>query len=128
MADSTSPEKDTAAVDKSQQPVRVPEGTQGDRKALNKARRDDRRARKAAAQAAEEAALVARREAARKRKEALKITVVDGNVVDDEGRVIRPYSRAERFLDNKPLVYSLLIAFIIACLILTVLFMGSGKH
>jgi hypothetical protein len=94
------------------------------KKALNKAKHENKKAKRAAAQAAEKAAEEAKREARLKRKEALKITVVDGNVIDNEGRVIRPYSRAERFFDSKKLVYAVLIAFIAICLALTVLMMS----
>jgi hypothetical protein len=86
---------------------------------LTKAKRDARRAKRAAAKAAEKAADDARRETARARREALKVTIVDGNVVDDQGRILRPYSRIEQFLDNKPLVYSLLIVTIIACVLIS---------
>jgi hypothetical protein len=93
------------------------------RKALNKAKWEKKKAKRTAARAAEKAQDQERRDAARKRKEALAITIVDGNVVDEQGRVIRPYTRTERFLDNKPLVYTLLIVFIIVCLLLTLMFM-----
>jgi hypothetical protein len=101
-----------------QPPALTSEDVKNARKALNRAKRDAKNARRAAAKAAEKAAEEAAREAARKRREELKVTVVDGNVVDQEGRVIRPYTRVEWFLDNKPLVYSLLLGFIALCLVL----------
>ena len=107
------------ARDSAQSPNLTSEDARDTRKALNRAKRDAKNARRAAAKAAEKAAEEAAREAARKRKEELKVTVVDGNVVDQEGRVIRPYTRVEWFLDNKPLVYSLLLAFIALCLLLS---------
>jgi hypothetical protein len=122
MMESPSSLEETTPVDGNQPATPVFEDTEEGRKALKKAKRDAKRAKRAAAKAAEKAADEARREAGRKRNEALKVTVVDGNVVDKQGRIIRPYTRAEQFLDNKLLVYALLIAFIIICLLLTALF------
>jgi hypothetical protein len=90
-----------------------------DRKALNKAKSNGKRARREARKAAEKVVEEARVEAARKRKEAMKVTVVDGNVVDQDGNVVRPYSRIESILDNKPLMYTSLVGFIVLCLVLT---------
>ncbi|MDR0347344.1 MAG: hypothetical protein LBH56_03105 [Coriobacteriales bacterium] len=101
-----------------------PEDAALEKKALNRAKRDTKRAKAAAAKAAAKAAEEAEKQARHKRKEALKVVVVDGNVVDEDGRIIRPYTRAERFFDNKPLVYTLLIAFIIICLVLSTMLMG----
>jgi hypothetical protein len=104
-------------------PTVAPADEKDAKKALNKAKRDAKRAKRIARDDAERAGLEARKEERRKRQEALKITVIDGNVVDSEGRVIRPYTRAEQFFDNKPLVYAILIVFILVCLAATVLLM-----
>jgi hypothetical protein len=93
---------------------------QAQRKELNKAKRDAKRARREAAKEAEREVLQARKEEQQRKKEAMKVIVVDGYVVDLEGNRIRPYTRAERFFDNKPLCYSILIAFILLCLLVLV--------
>jgi hypothetical protein len=124
MADSPDPFGSRTEPDSTQVHHLSSEDERNGKKALNKAKRDAKRAKRAAAKAAEEAAYQAGKEARRKRNEALKVKVVDGNVVDESGRIIRPYSRAESFFDNKPLVYTLLIVFIVICLLATVLLMS----
>jgi phosphoribosylamine--glycine ligase len=113
--------EDMATISDGQAFALTSEDKENAKKTLNKSKRDVKRARRAAANAAEEAALKARKEARRKRNEELKITVVDGNVVDNQGRIIRPYTRAEQFFDNKILVYILLGVFILVCLAAVVL-------
>ena len=95
------------------------QATEIDRKALNKARSKAKKARQEASKEASKVADEARAEAARQRKEAMKVIVVDGNVVDQDGKVIRPYSRIESILDNKPLMYTVLVTFIVGCIILS---------
>lgn len=87
------------------------------RKELNKAKKEAKKARKAARKAAEKAA-EAEEKAERKRKqEELKVIVVDGQVVDQHGNPIRPYTRSEWFFDNKPLCYTIGAGVIVLSLI-----------
>jgi vacuolar-type H+-ATPase subunit E/Vma4 len=123
MADSPDPFGSKEASNNTTARHITSEDERDERKALNRAKRDAKRTKREAAKAAEEAMEEAKREARRKRNEALKVKVIDGYVIDESGRIIRPYTRAERFLDNKPLVYALLIVFIIICLALTVVMM-----
>jgi FKBP-type peptidyl-prolyl cis-trans isomerase len=123
MADSPDPFGNRAELDSAQAHHLTSDDERNEKKVLNKAKRDTKKAKRAAAKAAEEANYQAGKEARRKRNEALKVKVIDGNVVDESGRVIRPYSRAEQFFDNKVLVYALLIVFILVCLIATIMLM-----
>ena len=42
-------------------------------------------------------------------------------IVDENGVPVRPYTLAERILDNKVLSYSIAIGFLLACLLATFL-------
>ena len=89
------------------------------RKDLNKAKKEAKKARREAQKAAEKAADAADRAARLRRNEELKVTVVDGQVVDQHGNVIRPYTRGEWFFDNKPLSYSVGAGAIVLFMILS---------
>ncbi|MDR0501015.1 MAG: hypothetical protein LBG97_07260 [Coriobacteriales bacterium] len=101
-----------------------------ERKKLNKLKRDAKRARKAEVKEAERKAAQdaanKRKEAKRQRDEAMKVTVVDGYVVDNLGNRLRPYSKAEWFFDNKPLCYGVLVLFFLACIAFIFLNWSAG--
>jgi hypothetical protein len=87
------------------------------RRVQNKAKRDAKRERRRAADRAEAELRAQKRQAEREKAQAFKASIVDGYVVDGNGKRLRRYSRAERFFDNKPLCYGLLITFIaLACI------------
>ncbi|MDR1087912.1 MAG: hypothetical protein LBL23_01335 [Coriobacteriales bacterium] len=87
------------------------------KRAQNKAKRDAKRERRRAADRAEAELRAQKRQAEREKAQAFKASIVDGYVVDGNGRRLRRYTRAERFFDNKPLCYGLLITFIVlACI------------
>jgi hypothetical protein len=94
-----------------------PEEAAAVKKEANKAKRTVKRARRAAARQAEEDRLAARKAARKKAAEELRISIVDGNVVDKQGNIIRKYSRGERFFDNKPLALSVAVGIIIFSLV-----------
>jgi hypothetical protein len=95
----------------------TPEDAAAAKAAASKAKRDRKRARRVAARQAEENRLAAGKAARKKRAEELRISVVDGNVVDEKGNVIRKYSRSEWFFDNKPLAFSVAIGIIVLSLV-----------
>jgi hypothetical protein len=103
----------------------TPEDAAAAKKALGKAKRAAKRERRAAAYKAEEEVLAARKAAKKKAAAELRLSIVDGNVVDKDGNIIRKYTRSERFFDNKPLAFSVAIGMIVVSLIV---FLVSFPH
>ncbi|MDR2672550.1 MAG: hypothetical protein LBC35_04560 [Coriobacteriales bacterium] len=114
-----------SAVSLSEKSASLPEmgttSTPADRKALNKAKKADKKARRKARAEATKARDAAKKADKKRREAAFKATIVDGQVVDENGVPFRPYTTIERILDNKVLSYSIVIAFILICLAATLL-------
>ncbi|MDR3135928.1 MAG: hypothetical protein LBU07_00585 [Coriobacteriales bacterium] len=88
-----------------------------DRRALNKAKRSSKRARHQAQEAAEKARRAAQKADKKRREAAFKATIVGNQIVDENGRPVRPYTLAERILDNKALSYGIAVGFLLLCLL-----------
>jgi Fe2+ transport system protein B len=100
-----------------------------DKSSLNKAKRAAKKARRQANEEADKARRAAAKADKKRRETAFKATIVGNYIVDENGVPIRPYTRAERILDNKLLAYGIavgsLLLFLALAFFLPQLFTGS---
>jgi hypothetical protein len=100
-----------------------------DKSSLNKAKRATKKARRQASEQADKARRAAAKADKKRRDVAFRATIVGNYIVDENGVPIRPYTRAERILDNKPLAYGIavgsLLLFLVLAFFLPQLFTGS---
>jgi Fe2+ transport system protein B len=92
----------------------MPDGTPASKAAIGKAKRR----RKECRDESERLAAEAKKEARRQKEQQFKQSIRGDVVVDKNGNVVRPYTFIERVLDNKVLIWSLLIGFMLLMLVI----------